>query len=48
MSQWGEPMPRSFTRPRFTPAVMLAALRNVRRGPDLTLRKLVALARVFG
>jgi hypothetical protein len=41
-------MPRSFTRPHFTPAELLAAVRNVRRGPDLTLRKLVALARVFG
>jgi catechol 2,3-dioxygenase-like lactoylglutathione lyase family enzyme len=48
MSQWGEPMPRSFTRPHFTPAEMLAALRNLRRAPDLTLKKLVALARVFG
>ncbi|MFI5297621.1 MAG: VOC family protein [Polyangiales bacterium] len=48
MSQWGQPMPRSFTQPRFTPAAMLAALRNVRRVPDLTVDKLLTLARIFG
>ena len=48
MSQWGEPMPRSFTRPHFTPAAMLAAVRNLRRSPDLTLEKMLTLARIFG
>jgi hypothetical protein len=48
MSQWGQPMPRSFTRPHLTPAAIVAAVRHLRRSPDLTLNKLVTLARVFG
>jgi catechol 2,3-dioxygenase-like lactoylglutathione lyase family enzyme len=48
MAQWGQPMPRSFTRPHFTPLAMLAALRNVRRSPDLDFQKLITLARTFG
>ena len=48
MSQWGQPMPRSFTRPHFTPAAVLAALRNLRRSPDLNLQKVLTLARIFG
>jgi catechol 2,3-dioxygenase-like lactoylglutathione lyase family enzyme len=48
MAQWGEPMPRSFTRPHFTPAALLAAVRNLRRSPDLSLHKLLTLARIFG
>ena len=39
-------MPRSFTKPRFTPS-SLAALRNLRRSPDLTLSKLLTLAKLF-
>jgi hypothetical protein len=48
MSQWGQPMPRSFTAPHLSPATVLAILRNVRRVPDLTLDKLFTLARIFG
>lgn len=48
MSQWGQPMPRSFTRPHFTPAAMLSAIRNLRRSPDLTLEKVLTLGRIFG
>jgi len=48
MSQWGEPMPRSFTRPHFTPVALLAALRHLRNSPDLTLEKALTLARIFG
>jgi catechol 2,3-dioxygenase-like lactoylglutathione lyase family enzyme len=48
MWQWGQPMPRSFTRPHFTPAAMLAAFRSLRRSPDLTLEKVITLARMFG
>jgi catechol 2,3-dioxygenase-like lactoylglutathione lyase family enzyme len=44
MSQWGEPMPRSFTRPHFSPAAMVSAVRNLRRSPDLSLEKALALA----
>jgi catechol 2,3-dioxygenase-like lactoylglutathione lyase family enzyme len=48
MAQWGQPMPRSFTKPHFTLAAMLAAARNLRRSPDLTLEKVRTLARLFG
>jgi hypothetical protein len=48
MSQWGPPMPASFTRPRMTPAALGALLRNLRRSPDLTFDKLLTLAKLFG
>jgi catechol 2,3-dioxygenase-like lactoylglutathione lyase family enzyme len=48
MWQWGQPMPRSFTRPHFTFGAMLAAFRSLRRSPDLTLQKAFTLARIFG
>jgi catechol 2,3-dioxygenase-like lactoylglutathione lyase family enzyme len=48
MSQWGEPLPRSFTKPHFSPAALVAAVRNLRRVPDLTLDKVLTLARIFG
>ncbi|AXF14147.1 VOC family protein [Paraburkholderia caledonica] len=47
MAQWGPTMPRSFTRPRFTPASIAALISNLRRCPDLTLSKLRTLARIF-
>ncbi|NWL76592.1 glyoxalase [Pseudomonas taiwanensis] len=48
MAQWGQRMPRDFTRPRMSLANLRALLRNLRRSPDLTLRKLITLARMFG
>jgi catechol 2,3-dioxygenase-like lactoylglutathione lyase family enzyme len=47
MAQWGPTMPRSFTKPKFTPAKLAALIRNLRRSPDLTVRKLVTLAKIF-
>ncbi len=47
MAQWGPSMPRSFTKPRFTPASVVALFRNLRRSPDLTLSKLRTLAKLF-
>lgn len=47
MSQWGQPMPASFTKPKLTPSAIAALIRNLRRSPDLTFRKLVTLARLF-
>lgn len=47
MSQWGQAMPASFTKPKLTPAAIAALIRNLRRSFDLTLRKLVTLARLF-
>ncbi|TCK84029.1 VOC family protein [Paraburkholderia sp. BL9I2N2] len=47
MSQWGPAMPRSFTKPRFTPGSVAALVRNLRRSPDVTVEKLKMLARLF-
>lgn len=47
MSQWGQSMPATFTKPKLTPAAIAALIRNLRRSPDLTFRKLVTLARLF-
>jgi len=47
MSQWGPAMPASFTKPKLSPAKIWALLRNLRRSPDLTVRKLITLARLF-
>ncbi|ROH86789.1 glyoxalase [Stagnimonas aquatica] len=48
MAQWGPPMPASFTKPKLTPAALLALIQNLRRSPDLNVRKLVTLAKLFG
>jgi hypothetical protein len=48
MSQWGAPMPTSFTKPKLTPAAIAALIHNLRRSPDLSVNKLVTLARLFG
>jgi len=47
MAQWGPVMPASFTKPKLTPANIAALLRNLRRSPDLSLRKLLTLAKLF-
>ena len=48
MSQWGQPMPASFTKPRLTPTAIAELLRNLRRSPDLSVKKLITLAKLFG
>lgn len=48
MSQWGQRMPKSFTKPALNLASLRGLLHNLRRSPDLTLRKLITLARMFG
>lgn len=48
MSQWGQPMPSSFTKPKLSPSAVTALVRNLRRSPDLSVSKLVTLARLFG
>lgn len=47
MAQWGQRMPKSFTKPVMNVAAVRALVRNLRRSPDVTLRKLVMLARMF-
>jgi catechol 2,3-dioxygenase-like lactoylglutathione lyase family enzyme len=48
MAQWGQTMPADFTRPRLTLGNLAALIHNVRRSPDLSLKKLRTLARLFG
>lgn len=48
MAQWGQAMPRSFTKPKLGPAQLALLFRNLRRSPDLSLNKLLTLARLFG
>lgn len=48
MSQWGQRMPRSFTKPKMNLAAIRALLHHLRHSPDLTVRKLITLARLFG
>lgn len=48
MSQWGQKMPASFTKPKMNLGAVAALVRNLRRSPDLSVRKLIMLARLFG
>jgi hypothetical protein len=48
MSQWGQPMPGSFTKPKMTPSAIAALIKNLNTVPDLTFKKLVTLAKLFG
>ncbi|AFT89698.1 VOC family protein [Paraburkholderia phenoliruptrix] len=47
MAQWGPAMPRSFTKPELSPSSLAALIRNLRRSPDLTVSKLLTLAKIF-
>lgn len=48
MAQWGQRMPKRFTKPRMSLANLRVLIRNLRRSPDVTLRKLITLMRMFG
>lgn len=47
MSQWGQVMPASFTKPKLTREAIKGLLYNLRHSPDLSLRKLITLAKLF-
>jgi catechol 2,3-dioxygenase-like lactoylglutathione lyase family enzyme len=47
MAQWGPAMPRSFARPKLSRALVREALRNLHRSPDLSIGKLLAMARLL-
>ncbi len=47
MAQWGQPMPASFTRPSLSLRNLVALVHHLRRSPDVSLRKLITLARLF-
>ncbi len=48
MAQWGPAMPRTFTAPKMNLKALRALWHNLRHSPDLTLRKLITLKRLFG
>ena len=48
MSQWGQAMPSSFSRPKLNQAAVVGLVKNLRSSPDLSVRKLITLARLFG
>ncbi|SHG97092.1 Glyoxalase/Bleomycin resistance protein/Dioxygenase superfamily protein [Hydrocarboniphaga daqingensis] len=48
MAQWGQPMPASFTKPKFTLRAIAALINNLRHSPDLSISKLITLAKLFG
>lgn len=48
MSQWGQVMPVSFTKPKITLSAIRGLLRSLRYSPDVTIKKLKTLARIFG
>jgi catechol 2,3-dioxygenase-like lactoylglutathione lyase family enzyme len=48
MAQWGQVMPKSFTRPKLAFSTLVALIHGLRRSPDVTVRKLSALLKIFG
>jgi len=47
MAQWGQVMPGSFTRPKLAASTLFALIRGLRHSPDVTVRKLVTLFKLF-
>lgn len=47
MAQWGAPMPASFTRPKLSLSNLVGLVRGLRHSPDVTVSKLLTLARLF-
>ena len=47
MAQWGQRMPASFTRPKMSLETIAGFLRSLRHSPDVTLKKVIALAKLF-
>lgn len=48
MAQWGIRMPASFTRPKLSVRNLLGLFRSLKRSPDVTLKKLVSMVKLFG
>ncbi len=48
MSQWGQPMPASFTKPKLSSKNIVGLMHNLRKSPDLSISKLIKLAKLFG
>jgi len=48
MAQWGQVMPASFTRPKVAVSTLVELIHALRNSPDVTLRKLITLLKLFG
>jgi len=48
MAQWGQRMPASFTRPKLTFENLTGLFQSLAKSPDVTLRKLITMAKLFG
>lgn len=48
MSQWGQVMPVSFTKPKINLQAIRGLIKSLRHSPDVTVQKLKTLARIFG
>ncbi|WP_430459851.1 VOC family protein [Thalassolituus sp. LLYu03] len=48
MSQWGQVMPVSFTKPKINLQAIRGLLHSLRHSPDVSVQKLKILARIFG
>ena len=48
MAQWGQRMPASFSRPKLTIENAVALMRSLKRSPDLTVKKVITLVKLFG
>lgn len=47
MAQWGQAMPASFVKPKITWEIIKTRVHNLRTVPDVTLKKVIYLARSF-
>lgn len=47
MSQWGQRMPKSFTKPKLSFRLIKGLIHSLRTSPDLTVRKLITLSKLF-
>ena len=47
MAQWGPVMPSSFTRPEISPENISKVLHHLKHSPDVTLKKVYTLAKIF-
>lgn len=47
MAQWGQAMPASFVKPKITWEIIKTLVHNLRTVPDVTLKKVIYLARSF-
>ncbi len=48
MAQWGQAMPKSFTRPKLAISTLTALVHGLRNSPDVTVDKLRTLLKLFG